>query len=460
MNEIIYLSVTELAKAIRDKKVSSLEVVNAFLARIEAVNPKLNAVVHLTAEPAISEAKSADDALARGEGRGLLHGVPMTMKDSLNTAGVISTWGTPGRSEFAPKEDATVVARLKAAGAILLGKTNTPEFTLSFETDNPIYGRTNNPYDLGRTPGGSSGGAAAILAAGGSPMDLGSDTGGSIRLPSHFCGIAGIKPTSGRVPRTGHAISFGTVLDVFTQIGPMARFVEDLSLVLPLVSGVDGKDPAIAPAPLGNPKMLNLKELRGAFFTDNGIQTPTKETGETVEETVKSLLSAGVWIEQERPSGIEETLEIYNSLFAATASATTRMLLDRAGTSEKDTSLKGHFGIPGIESAIFANIIDRWDSFRINMLSFLSGYDFLLSPVNAYPAVLHGEANARIAGFSYTMTHNLTGWPAAVIRAGTSAEGLPIGIQIAARPWREDIALAIAQHIETAFGGWQCPNLV
>ena len=175
--------------------------------------------------------------------------MPITIKDSLDTAGIISTAGTKGHASFIPQQDATVVARLHAAGAILLGKINTSEITMSYETDNAVYGRTNNPYDLNCTPGGSSGGAAAIIAAGGSPLDIGSDTGGSIRVPSHFCGITGIKPTSGRVPRTGHIPPFGGVLDFLTQLGPMARFVEDLNLVLPIIVSVDGRDPEVIPMP-------------------------------------------------------------------------------------------------------------------------------------------------------------------------------------------------------------------
>jgi len=459
MDETIFMSAMELADAIRRAEVSSVEAVTSCLERIEAVNTKLNAVVQLNAHSALSAAAEADRALARDGVHGPLHGVPMTIKDSLDTAGFVSTWGTPGRSGYRPRQDATVVARMRDAGAIVLGKTNTPELTLSFETDNPVYGRTNNPYDLGRTPGGSSGGAAAIVAAMGSPIDLGSDTGGSIRLPSHFCGIAGIKPTSGRVPRTGHAIDFGTVLDAFTQIGPMARCVGDLALVLPLISGVDGRDPAIAPVPLGDPKMVNLESLRGAFFVDNGIETPTPRTRETVKEAARSLSSAGVGIREERPAGIEESLDVYNGLFAATAGPSTRVRLERAGTSRDDTSLGRFLRIPKTDAETLSDVVDRWDAFRVNMLSFLSGYDFLLSPVNARPAVLHGGSNEARAGFSYTMTHNLTGWPAAVVRAGTSPEGLPIGVQIASHPWCEDVALAVAQHIETALGGWQPPSI-
>src|ERR671924_2067836 len=233
MNEFIYASATALARAIRAKDVSAVEVVKPSLQGIAEVNPALNAVVQLCAEAAQAEARAADAALARGQIIGPLHGVPMTIKDSLDTAGVITTGGTKGRAAFVPAQDATVVARLRAAGAILLGKTNTPELTLAGETDNLVYGRTNNPYDVSRTPGGSSGGAGAILASSGSALDIGSDTGGSIRLPAHFCGIAGIKPTSGRVPRTGHITPFGGVMSPLTQIGPLARFVEDLILTLP-----------------------------------------------------------------------------------------------------------------------------------------------------------------------------------------------------------------------------------
>ncbi len=221
MDKIIYSSATKLAKAIRAKELSSEEVVNAYLQRIEEVNPKLNAIVHLQANEARDQARKADVALARGDLKGPLHGVPITIKDNVDTKGMISTAGTKGRASFVPNKDATIVARLRAAGAIVLGKTNLPELALAFESDNLVYGRTSNPYDLSRTPGGSSGGEAAIIAAGGSPLGLGNDTGGSIRLPSHFCGIAGIKPTAGRVPLTYHFPSpFGHLIPLW-QAGPM-----------------------------------------------------------------------------------------------------------------------------------------------------------------------------------------------------------------------------------------------
>ena len=249
MDELIYTSATSLAQAIREKQISSQEVVEAYIQRIEAVNPQLNAVVQLTADSALTQAKQADGALAHGEITGPLHGVPITVKDSFDTKGIISTAGTKGRASYIPQQDATAVARMRAAGAIVLGKTNLPELSLAYESNNLIYGRTNNPYDLSRTPGGSSGGEAAIIAAGGSPLGLGTDAGGSIRVPAHFCGIAGLKPTSGRIPFTGLLPPALGASARLRHVGPMARYVEDLALTLPILAGVDWRDPATVPMP-------------------------------------------------------------------------------------------------------------------------------------------------------------------------------------------------------------------
>ena len=274
---LCFRSATRLAAMIRDREASSVEIVEACLARIADVNSRINAVVAF-ADDALVRARAADAALARGADPGPLHGVPFTIKDSLDTAGVVTTAGTAGWRTRVPERDATVVARLKAAGGILLGKTNTPEFTWSNETDNDVYGITRNPYDLERTPGGSSGGPGAAVAAGCAPFDIGSDTGNSIRQPAHVCGIAGIKPTSGRVPRTGHWPGFTGLLENLTQLGPMARRVEDLALLLPLIAGPDGEDPHVAPVPLGDPAAVAVDGLRVVMFTDNGIMTPTLET--------------------------------------------------------------------------------------------------------------------------------------------------------------------------------------
>jgi amidase len=458
MHDVIYASATALAQAIRAKEISSAEVVQAYLERIAAVNPALNAVVQLRAEAALAEAQAADVALARGQILGALHGVPMTIKDSLDTAGVITTGGTTGRASFVPVHDATVVARLRAAGAILLGKTNTPELTLWGETDNLVYGRTNNPYDLTRTPGGSSGGAAAIVAAGGAPFDIGSDTRGSIRLPAHFTGIAGIKPTSGRVPRTGHIVPWGLgAVDALTQLGPLARYVEDLVLTLPIIAGVDWSDPAIVPMPLGDPQTVPLKGLRVARYTDNGILAATPDTVAAVHRAATALTEAGAWVHDDRPALLEQAEALYNTLSDADGRAWVRRLLQQAGTTAAHPRLQQRLeDAKPLSVGDFTALLEEVDQLRSAMLTFLQSYDLILCPVCAFPAPPHGTT---LSIPSYTGVYNLTGWPGAVVRGGTSPEGLPIGVQIVARPWREDVTLAVAQYLEEALGGWQRPPL-
>ena len=454
MDEIIYRSLSNLAEAVRRQEIASEELARACLQRIEDVNPKLNAVVELTADAALGRAREADVALARGEIWGALHGIPMTIKDSLDTAGVISTGGTVGRSKFVPTKDATVVTRLKEAGAILLGKTNTPELTLSYETDNKIHGRTNNPYDLSRSSGGSSGGAAAIVACGGAAFDIGSDYAGSIRLPAHFCGVAGIKPTSGRVPRTGHIIPYAAgAADAYQQIGPIARMVADLAMLLPIIAGPDWQDPAIVPMPWLNPRDVDLQHLRVAFHTDNGTLTPIPEIVQTVQQVARALADHVALVVEKRPERLEETWELWSALHAADGDKGIRDILRAAGTEppqEERTAVSGEE---------FGDRIRKVDQFRSQMLGFMADYDVIVCPVNANVALKHGTFDELMAGFSYTATYNITGWPGAVVRAGTSDEGLPIGVQIVGRPWREDVVLAVAQLIEANFGGWQPPEL-
>lgn len=463
MDDLTRSSATSLAKMIRDREVSSVAVVEAHLRRIEAVNPTINAVVWLTADAALAGARAADAALARGEAVGPLHGVPVTIKDSLATAGVRSTAGTLGLRDHVPAHDATVLARLKAAGAILLGKTNTPELTLAFETDNLVYGQTRNPYDPARSPGGSSGGAAAIIAAAGSPLDLGTDTGGSIRLPAHWCGIVGLRPTSGRVPRTGHLLPPGGHDDALTTIGPMARSVEDLALVLPLVAGPDGRDPAIAPVPLGDPAVVDLGALRVAWFVNNGIVAPTAETDAAVRAAVGCLAESGAAVTEDRPAPIPETYDLINAVWAADGGAGVRALLRSLGTGQPHWLTERTLAIlaphAAATPAAFAATLARWDTFRGRMLAFMDGYDLIVCPAGAGPALPCGDAPAHDADFAHTMTHNLTGWPVVVVRAGTSPEGLPIGVQVVARPWREDVALAAAARIEADLGGWRHPPI-
>jgi amidase len=458
--EIIDASVVRLANAIRTKQVSSEEVVRAFLRRIEQVNPRINAVVQPCGEAALADARAADKELHAKTLRGPLHGVPFTVKDSFETAGVISTAGLKGRAAFVPDKDATAVARLRAAGAILLGKTNTPELTLAFETNNLVYGRTNNPYNLERTSGGSSGGAAAILASSGSPFDVGTDTGGSIRLPSHFCGIVGLKPTQGRVPRTGHIISFDGPHQFLTHIGPMARYVEDLALLLPILAGPDGVDPSIVPLSLNDSGKVELKKLRTAFFTDNGDVPATPDTAAVVKEAAKKIGDAGAVVTEARPEPIRDAYELYVGILWADGGAWARRLLQKTGTQEAllEQRLSQFKAIP---IGDYTALLERWDQFKSQMLRFWQNYDVLICPVNAHPAIPHGTTyqGRNLAAYGYTMAFNLTGWPSAVVRCGTSAEGLPIGVQVVAPPWREDVSLAVAQHLQIAFKGWRRPEI-
>ena len=463
MDEIIFSSAKNLAQTIRDKKASSAEVVDAYLKRIEEVNPKLNCFVQFN-EKARAQSLEADAALARGEVKGPLHGVPMTTKDSIETAGVITTAGTLGWAGHVPQEDATAIGRLRAAGAIMLGNTNVPEFCMSGESTNLVYGQTNNPYDLSRVPGGSSGGEAATISAGGSPAGLGSDGAGSIRWPAHCCGIAGLKPTSGRVPRTGHwpTLSGIGLLDPWFHVGPMARYVEDLGLILGVISGVDWRDVRAVPMPLGDPGNVDLKSLRVAFFTDNGIRPVSEDTATVIRSAAKTLSDAGLAVEETRPDGIEQNYDLYMQIFGSDTGEAIRSLVEVAGTKETSAEFGKLMALMPDEplSAFeYSSMMVRWDEFRSKMLRFMETYDVIVCPAYTGPAVPHGTFYPRFDNFSYTIVFNLTGWPSAVVRGGTSDDGLPIGVQVAAAPWREDVALAVAQHLETALGGWQRPPI-
>ena len=465
MGNIIYASAKSMAQAVRDKEVSAVELVEAHLGRIEEVNSALNAVVQLAAERARAEAVEADAALARGENKGALHGVPFTLKDSIDTEGIITTGGTLGRKDFVPDADATVTARLRAAGGILLGKTNTPELTYAGETDNLVYGRTNNPFDLSRAPGGSSGGAGAIVCCGGAAFDIGSDTGGSVRGPAHYCGITGIKPNSGRVPRTGHIVphSFGAV-DSLTQNGPMARYVEDLALILPIISGPDWDDPHIVPMPLGNPADVDISGLRVAFYTDNGLRVPTDEIVAAVRSAANALADAGCLVEEDLPRAIPDNPDINNQLSQGDGQAGARRLLAKYGTTETHewmTRLLEKASENMVSVGEYTAVLEKIDSYRSAMLGFMENYDVIVCPVSAFAALPHGESmtDENRSGINYTATYNITGWPSTVVRGGTSPDGLPIGVQVVARPWREDVSLAVAQYLEGALGGWQNPPI-
>ena len=462
----LFTSATRLAALIKARKISSTEVVTAHIARIEAVNPRINAVVFPTFERALAEAKFADQATARGQSFGPLHGVPCTMKDSHEVAGVVSTGGTLGRKSHISSRDATYVARVRAAGAIVLGKTNTPELTLSGQTTNLIYGKTHNPYKLGYQPGGSTGGGASIIAAGGSPFDIGTDFGGSIRGPSHFCGIAGIKPTTGRVPRTGHIVDYGGFFDAFQVIGPMARWVEDLALILPLISGPDYIDAAIAPAPWLEPRDVDLKKIKVVFYLNNGSEKPlTPETEAAVKSTVKLFADLGVTVVEDCPVAlIKESQDVRNALSSADGRGWVKRMLKKYGTTQVSPVIS-LADSPQCDVAEFTRLASALDDNRSKFLQWIKPYDLLICPANRAPAEPWPEELKPQApdprNISFTSTYNNTGWPGTVVRAGWAPDGLPIGVQFIAQPWREDVSLAAAAFVEAATGfGFQKPTAV
>jgi amidase len=346
---------------------------------------------------------------------------------------------------------------------VLLGKTNTPELTFSGETNNLIYGRSCNPFDLERSPGGSSGGSAAIIACGGAALEMGSDTGGSIREPAHLCGIAGIKPTSGRTPRTGHIVPYaGGVLDSLTQIGPMARYVEDLSLALPLICGPDGRDPAVVPVAMGDPREVDVSRLRIAWYSDNGIVTPVDDIRRVVTATARALRAAGFNLEEKLLPQTRQLVDLTTEFREATNAGFIMRLLQRYGTEQPGEELRGYLTEQGIANAnqLDPTLVEAIDEARSQALGFFADYDAILCPTSFAIARPHGAShNDSFDDWGYLQIHNLLGWPGVSVRAGTSAEGLPVGVQVVAAPWREDIALALAQQVESLMGGFQSPPL-
>jgi amidase len=453
------LTALGLARLIREKTLSVREVVQMHLERLDAVNPGLNAVVQFDPAGSLLAADRADALLREGHPVGPLHGVPFTVKDCLEMAGWISTSGTPGRAAFRPKESATVVRRLETAGAIVIGRTNCAELCFSFETDNPIYGRTNNPYDLALTPGGSSGGEAAAIASGISAFGVGSDAGGSVRIPAHFCGLAGIRPTTGRVSGAGFFPAMHGLLEITNAIGPIARSVDDVATVLGIIGGVDLRDPLTQPMPATMPPS-EIGGLRVGILETNGVVPPTDETRYALAAAAKALGDAGCAIDIYSPAGMADLAELFVLLYGADSGAAIHKMLALSGTSAAGPALSQFLDVLAtirLSVADVMTMIDRWSELRRSMARIWADFDLILSPVNAQPAFRHGETFAALNSFSYTYCISLLGWPAATVRAGASAAGLPIGVQIIAPPWRDDLALAGARIIERALGGYRPP---
>jgi amidase len=461
MTDLCQLPAHQLVAMMADRTVLCREVVQAHLARIDAVNPALNALVQATdPQKCLTAAAEADDRVARGAAVGLAHGLPIVVKDVIRVAGLECSGGSPMLRATAG-EDATVVSRLRAEGAIVLGLTNVPEMGRGGESNNNLYGRSNNPFDLSRTPGGSSGGSAALVCAGGAALSVGSDGGGSIRQPSHNTGIAGLKPSHGRIPRTGSV--FGDALGVFGPFncyGPLARSVADLYLGLSIMNGPDLRDPYAVPAPLGHPDDVDLAGLRVATYLDDGISPPDDDVATVVGDAVRALTGVVGVVEHNAPLCLERTIDLlWESVFLGG---------DQGQGFEADLAAIGATD-PSEELAEFleqARQVDfslsearrrmaDIDAYRIEMLEFMDDYDVIIGPAMPTPAKPHHHGLVEVRDFSHLMAHNLTGWPAVVVRCGTSAEGLPVGVQVAARPFQDTTALAVAAALETALGGWR-----
>ncbi|HEV2488931.1 MAG TPA: amidase [Candidatus Acidoferrales bacterium] len=457
------MSAVEMAAAIRDRQLTPSELVEAHLERIARLNPKLNAFVYLDAAGARTQAKSAESAIASGVALGPLHGVPITIKSSIDVAGWPCTCGSRLRADYVAEADAPLVARLRRTGAILLGNTNTPEFLMAYETDNRVTGRTNSPWDVERTPGGSSGGEAAAIAARCSAGGVGSDGGGSIRVPAHFSGICGLKPTPGRIPATGHFPASAGPFASLGVVGPMARTVGDVRTLFEVMAGPDIGDPMSAPVPIHDPSKAEIRNLRIGYFEEDGRIPVTPETRTAVRKAAEALEQDGFAVEQFLPDELEPVRRIWWNLFGRAGQFVMAPLL--AGRESELSPILAEFvGIVRAESPLtleeFMSTLLERDVLRGRFLRQMERFAVLLCPACAVPAFRHGERQWKIDGktvnyldaMSYSQWFNALGNPAAVVPVAHSSEGLPIGVQIVGRPFEEEIVLAVAQKIEEACG--------
>ena len=468
MTELTQLSVTKLAALIRARSVSPIEVVEAHLRRVEQLNPELNAVVSL-APDALDRAREAEAAIMRSEQTGPLHGIPLTIKDTIETRGLRTTFGSRLRADYVPQCDAPAVALLRRAGGIIFGKTNVSEFAMALTADNPVFGRTNNPHDLTRTPGGSSGGEAAAISAGLSPAGLGSDLAGSIRVPAHCCGIVGLKPTSNRVPGGGHLPPLAGIFALGGSLGPLARSVEDLALLHYVLTAFDPSEKMFVPTASGHEwRRQNLNGVRVAWYTNDGTVPITKDTKRAVESAAHALGEAGLVPEEVRPPGIARGPALWFSLFARAATDFLRTMYDgreaevgpvvRAmleGGDERDDS-----SAPELDAAVTER-----ESLRASLIEWMSTTPLIIAPIGAVPALKHGTQKLEIAGvsvgtfraFGYSQTFNVYGFPSVCVPAGRAEDGMPIGVQIVGRPFAENAVLSAARIVEESLGGWQPP---
>ena len=478
---MLYKSANELLSSIRDKKISSVELLEALLRRIENINPQINAVVTLDSERALKKAKEADTDLAKGKNWGLLHGLPMTIKDAYEVEGVVSTGGNPIWKNNIPSKNAEAVQRLVNEGAIIFGKTNVPLNSADLQSYNEIYGTTNNPWDLDKTPGGSSGGSAAALASGMTPLELGSDIGGSIRTPAHFCGLFGHKPSYNIVSEVGHLppppglVLTGNGLSV---AGPLARSPEDIELVLGILAAPQEQDNIAWKLTLPEPRTKKIEDLRVAVWSDDEYAEVDSEISKLIEETAQDLNSAGARVENAvLPFKLQDLDTIYNNLLQPVMSAgVPRDQLKEIDEFAKTVSKDDHSTHAKVARGISILARDHMvvqaqrEMIRQQWREFFTKYDILLCPTCVVPAFNHDHANFAerflLINNKQREYWNSLIWAGPAIMGklpvtntpiGLTQAGLPVGVQVVG-PFLEDkTTIEASKMIRDLRGGFKIP---
>jgi len=459
MKPVTQQSAVELLALLRESKISPLELANEYIGQIERLNPTLNALVDFDADRVRAQANAA----AAKRPRGPLFGLPMTVKASISVAGHRCEIGSLINQGNVPAEDATVVARLRHAGALVLGTTNTPEFLMAYETDNSVYGRANNPWNLDYTPGGSSGGESAAIAGGLSAGGFGSDSGGSVRVPAHFTGICSLKPTPGRIPGNGHLPGCVGPFAILGAVGPMARTIDDIALLFEVLSGQDPVDPVSPPVPHRRISLTEAMRPRIGYFEDDGLTPVTPETRQAVQDAVRALQAQGFEVQPFRPQGLEQARTLWWTFFVRCGAIFVRSLV-QGREDQLSPILREFLQIAAADPPLTAEeLLNAWaecDVIRGKLLGQMQEFPVLLCPVCSIPAFRHGERAWQVDGqevgyldvMRYTQWFNLLAAPAAVVPVGRSPEGLPVGVQVVARPFEDEMALAIASVIDREFG--------
>lgn len=467
--DLVSKSAAEMAALVRARKISPVELVEAHLARIEELQPKLNAFVTIDWDGARKNARAAEFALMQAEPLGPLHGVPVSIKSSIAVAGLPCEAGSRLKQGAIALKDAVIVERLKRAGAIVLGTTNLPEMLMAYESDNPLYGRTNNPWDLERTAGGSSGGESAAVAACCSAGGIGSDSGGSIRIPAHFTGICGLKATPGRIPGTGHDPECLGPFSLLGAVGPMTRTIADLELFYEVTAGADTGDVMADPVPIERASSEKQHKLRVGYFEQHDSVPVTDDTRKALRDAAQTLEEQGFEVVPFRLKNLDEVRRAWWSFFTLGGAMLLKQMYS-GREREMGTLLTEFMQIAAAGPQLTCEkLMEAWlrrDQLRTQMMAQMEDVPVFISPVCSIPAFRHGERSWMINGrpveyfdvMSYTQWFNVLGNPCVVVPAGKSSDGLPIGVQVVARPWQEHIAIGVARHIERSFG-WKQPPL-